>query len=150
MRPGMDNPLLFQVLNEIDGLAGDADVAFVLTTNRVDLLEPALAQRPGRVDLAAQVPLPDAAGRAALLRLYGRGLRLAPDEAQEIVAATEGATASLFAELARRAELLAATDGDDAAMPHVRAALDELAATREAVLAGTRAAAVPPITGART
>ena len=53
------NPLLFTVLDQMDGLAADADVAFLLTTNRVDLLEPALAQRPGRVDLAVEVPLPD-------------------------------------------------------------------------------------------
>ena len=46
-QPGMGtNPLLFQLLNEMDGLADDADVVFVLTTNRVDLLEPALAARP--------------------------------------------------------------------------------------------------------
>jgi cell division protease FtsH len=56
LRHGMDNPLLFQVLNEMDGLGGDADVAFLLTTNRADLLEPALAQRPGRVDLAVELP----------------------------------------------------------------------------------------------
>ena len=46
---GEHNALLFQLLNEMDGLAGDADVLFVLTTNRVDMLEPALAARPGRV-----------------------------------------------------------------------------------------------------
>ena len=40
------NPLLFQLLNEMDGLAEDVDVVFVLTTNRVDLLEPALARVP--------------------------------------------------------------------------------------------------------
>lgn len=40
-------------------MADDADVAVVLTTNRPDLLEPALAARPGRVDLAVEVPLPD-------------------------------------------------------------------------------------------
>jgi len=45
----------------MDGLGEDADVTFVLTTNRADLLEPALAQRPGRVDHAAELPLPDAA-----------------------------------------------------------------------------------------
>ena len=45
MHPGQ-HPLLFQLLNEIDGLQEDADVAFLLTTNRADLLEPALAQRP--------------------------------------------------------------------------------------------------------
>jgi len=47
-------PLLFQVLESLDGLSDDADVAFLLTTNRVDILEPALAQRPGRIDLAVE------------------------------------------------------------------------------------------------
>ena len=59
-QPGMGtNPLLFQLLNEMDGLADDADVVFVLTTNRVDLLEPALAARPGRIDQAVEINLPD-------------------------------------------------------------------------------------------
>ena len=136
MRPGFPNPLLFQVLNEMDGLAGDADVAFLLTTNRVDLLEPALAQRPGRVDLAVAVPLPDAEARRALLDLYGAGLHLSPEESAEVVAGTDGATASFFAELARRAELLAATDGGSTGMTHVRTALIELTATRDALASG--------------
>jgi ATP-dependent 26S proteasome regulatory subunit len=41
------HPLLFQLLNEMDGLGQDLDVTFLLTTNRADLLEPALAERPG-------------------------------------------------------------------------------------------------------
>lgn len=133
-RPGMDNPLLFQMLNELDGLAGDADVAFLLTTNRVDLLEPALAQRPGRVDLAVEVPLPDAPAREALLRLYGRRLLLSAEESADIVAATADTTASFFAELARRAELLAADEGTgQSGVAHLRAALAELTATRDAL-----------------
>ena len=32
-------------LNEMDGIANDAEVIFLLTTNRPDLLEPALAAR---------------------------------------------------------------------------------------------------------
>ena len=62
-------PLLFEVLDALDGLDSDADVAFVLTTNRVEDLEVALSQRPGRVDLAAEIPLPDEDGRLELLRL---------------------------------------------------------------------------------
>ncbi|HEY3007218.1 MAG TPA: ATP-binding protein [Micromonosporaceae bacterium] len=135
MRPGMDNPLLYQVLNEIDGLAGDADVAFLLTTNRADLLEEALAERPGRVDLAVEVPLPDAAARAALLRLYGRDIALTAAEVDAIVAATDGATASFFTELARRAALLAATEGESPGAGHVRRALAELQASQAALAA---------------
>ena len=52
--------LLFRLLNEMDGIGEDADVIFVMTTNRADLLEPALAARPGRVDQAVEFPLPDA------------------------------------------------------------------------------------------
>jgi ATP-dependent 26S proteasome regulatory subunit len=55
---GGDQPLLFAVLEALDGLDDDADVAFLLTTNRVNVLEPALAQRPGRVDLAVEVLVP--------------------------------------------------------------------------------------------
>jgi cell division protease FtsH len=134
MPGGQHNPLLFQVLNEMDGVAGDADVAFLLTTNRVDLIEPALAQRPGRVDLAVEVPHPDDVGRRLLLDLYGRNLNLTEGETSEIVAATAGATASLFSELARRAELLAATAGDPTAgAAHARAALAELTASQAAL-----------------
>ena len=60
-----------KALDALDGLDADADVAFILTTNRVEDLEVALSQRPGRVDLAAEIPLPDAEGRRELLRLYG-------------------------------------------------------------------------------
>ncbi|QDQ13771.1 AAA family ATPase [Streptomyces spectabilis] len=127
-----EQPLLFQVLNEMDGLGDDADVAFLLTTNRADLLEPALVQRPGRVDLAVEIPLPDTDGRRRLLALYGGGLGLDDDLADEVVERTEGTTASFTKELVRRAVLIAAerdaarTEADD-----VRAALDELLSDRD-------------------
>ena len=62
------NAALFQTLEAMDGLAADADVAFLLTTNRADLLEPALVQRPGRVDLAVEIAKPDQEGRERLFR----------------------------------------------------------------------------------
>jgi ATP-dependent 26S proteasome regulatory subunit len=60
----------------MDGLKEDADILFVLTTNRPEALEGALAGRPGRIDQAIEVPLPDATGRGKLVRLYGKGLPL--------------------------------------------------------------------------
>ncbi|MEU6063692.1 MULTISPECIES: ATP-binding protein [Streptomyces] len=129
---GGEQPLLFQVLNEMDGLGDDADVAFLLTTNRADLLEPALVQRPGRVDLAVEIPLPDAEGRAALLALYGAGLGLGKDIADEVVARTEGTTASFTKELVRRSVLIAAERESPGTEPeHVREALDELLSDRD-------------------
>jgi ATP-dependent 26S proteasome regulatory subunit len=135
---GGGNPLLFQLLNEMDGVAGDADIAFVLTTNRLDLVEPALTQRPGRVDLVVEVPLPDDAGRRRLLALYGVSTHLTGGEVDQVVAATAGTTGSFFSELSRRAELLAATAGDErAGLRHIKAALDELTQSRAAVAKAT-------------
>jgi hypothetical protein len=119
------SPLLFEVLDALDGLDADADVAFVLTTNRVEDLEVALAQRPGRVDLAAEIPLPDREGRLDLLRLYGG--HLFGSEAMSAAAArSEGTTASFTKELVRRAVLAAAIEGEPPSDDHLGLALDEL------------------------
>jgi hypothetical protein len=84
--------LLFELLNEIDGMGEEADVIFVMTTNRADLLEPALASRPGRVDQAVDFPLPDPASRGRLLELFCEGLDVdLPDPAEPGVPARAGA-----------------------------------------------------------
>jgi hypothetical protein len=100
------NPLLFTLLDAMDGVGSDADVTFVLTTNRADILEHALADRPGRVDLAIEIPRPDAACRERLLNLYARSLPF-DGSVSTVVAATEGATASYIKELVRRTVLAA-------------------------------------------
>ena len=119
-------PLLFTLLDAMDGLTGEADVAFLLTTNRADLLEAALAQRPGRVDLAVEIPLPDVAARQRLVGLYARDLHFSAEALGATAEGTAGATASLFKELFRRAVLVAAerdAEPDDDAL---REALAEL------------------------
>jgi cell division protease FtsH len=119
--PGQ-HPLLFQLLNEMDGLAEDADVVFVLTTNRADVLEPALAARPGRVDQAVELGLPDTSARRALLELYRGGLRLDPVDLDRLALQTEGVTASFLKELLRRAAVIAVTSADvDGAVPDTAA-----------------------------
>ncbi len=65
---------------------------FVLTTNRPEVIEPALASRPGRIDLAVSMPLPDEEGRARLLDLYGTGLQLLLRDQARFIAATAGTT----------------------------------------------------------
>lgn len=138
MHPGQ-HPLLFQLLNEMDGLAEDADVLFVLTTNRADLLEPALAARPGRIDQAVELPLPDLAARRRLFELYRGRLVVDTDGLDTILAATEGSTASLIKELLRRAAVRAAERTPDDRGPlrvsgaDLRGALDELLASRNAL-----------------
>jgi hypothetical protein len=129
------NPMLFQLLNEMDGVGADADTTFVLTTNRVEILEHALTDRPGRVDLAVEIPRPDADGRERLLRLYTRDVTLDLPDPEPLVAATEGVTASFIREWARRAVLRALDRDGEVRLdgPTLAAALDELLDERNAL-----------------
>jgi hypothetical protein len=102
------HPLLFQLLNEMDGLGEDVDVTFLLTTNRPDLLETALASRPGRVDHAVELPFPDADARRRLIELYRGKLVLDLSDPETVVSRTDGVTAAFLKELLRRSALLAA------------------------------------------
>lgn len=119
-------PLLFEVLDALDGLDSDADVAFLLTTNRAEVLEEALAQRPGRVDLGVEIPLPDEPGRRRLLTLYARDLDFSSATLDAVAARTDARTASFFKELIRRAVLDAADAGSDPGDEHLLTALEEL------------------------
>lgn len=126
-------PLLFQVLDALDGLDADADIAFIMTTNRVDVLEPALAQRPGRVDLAVEIPLPDEADRLRLLQLYAPAGTFSDAALAEVAGKAVGATASFARELIRRAILASAEAGEEPADAHLLSAADELSGQREAM-----------------
>ncbi len=121
--PGSATPLLFELLNEMDGLSDDADVLFLLTSNRPELLEPALAARPGRVDQAIEIPPPDEECRRRLFELYGRGLELRVANLPRFIARTEGGSAAFIRELLRRAALFAV--GDDGAIVVTDKHLDE-------------------------
>ncbi|WP_296607037.1 ATP-binding protein [Nocardioides sp.] len=132
---GGETPLLFTLLNEMDGLAEDADVVFLLTTNRADLLEPALASRPGRVDQAVHIDLPDRESRRRLVELYRGDLDADLSRIDAVLDRTDGVTASFLKELLRRAAVIAADrDPDGAALTvsadDVDASLTELLDTR--------------------
>jgi hypothetical protein len=97
-----EEALLNKLLNEMDGLRENADILFLLTTNRPEALEAALASRPGRVDQAIEFPLPDGEGREKLVRLYARGADLPEDVIRAVVARTERVSAAFIKELMRR------------------------------------------------
>jgi hypothetical protein len=128
-RPGATcTALLFELLNQMDGLADDADVIFLLTTNRPEILEPALASRPGRVDQAIEVPLPDSECRRRLFELYGQGMLVQVESMDKFVNRTEGASAAFIRELMRKAALFAADEAGEIVVKerHIDEALHEL------------------------
>jgi hypothetical protein len=120
--------VLLELLNQMDGLADDADVLFMLTTNRPEILEPALASRPGRVDQAYEVPLPDADCRRRLFELYSQGLTMQVENMEQFVKRTNGASGAFISELLRKAALFAAPDGDPIVVTdkHLDEAMHEL------------------------
>jgi len=107
-----DESLLNELLNEMDGLKQDADILFILTTNRPEQLESALASRPGRIDQAIEVPVPNDIGRRKLVQLYGKGLPLGDTVVSEAAQRTAGVSAAFIKELMRRvAQASIARDG---------------------------------------
>jgi ATPase family associated with various cellular activities (AAA) len=132
------SPVLFDLLDAMDGAAADADVLFILTTNRSDLLEPALAARPGRVDVAVEIARPDAEARRRLFALYARAVPtdLSEADVDTIVERTDGVTASFLKELIRRAVLDALYEHTPlraVAAGHLSRALDDLLDTAQQV-----------------
>lgn len=107
----------------------DADILFILTSNRPDILEPALSSRPGRIDQAIEIPLPDAECRGRLLDLYAKGLDAQWSDRTKWVDRTEGASAAFIRELLRKAAVFATEadeQGDKIKDEHLEDALAEL------------------------
>jgi ATP-dependent 26S proteasome regulatory subunit len=118
-----DESLLNKLLNEMDGLREDAAIVFVLTTNRPEHLEAALASRPGRIDQAIEFPLPDDHGRRQLARLYACGLRLSDEVVEIVVKKTKNASAAFIKELMRRSAQYSLQNGGSGVLE--RQAIDD-------------------------
>lgn len=74
------------------------------------MLEPAVASRPGRIDQALAVPLPDDAGRRRLISLYARGFDLHLSDEAKLLQRTQCVSAAFVRELVRKAALFAAEE----------------------------------------
>jgi hypothetical protein len=123
-----DEVMLNRLLNEMDGLRERADVFFILTTNRPETLEPALANRPGRIDQTIEFPLPDQVLRKRLIALYSKNLTLSDVLMDELARRTEGASPAFIKELLRRIaqHQLEANSSSEVSHENVEAALHEM------------------------
>jgi chaperone BCS1 len=63
---------LHEILNSMDGMQTPDGLKFIITTNHLDRLDPAII-RPGRIDEAIEIgPLPLESARAMFKAFYGR------------------------------------------------------------------------------
>jgi cell division protease FtsH len=99
---------LNQILVEMDGFGSDTCVIVLASTNRPDVLDPALL-RPGRFDRKVILDRPDVEGREAILNIHAKGKPLAPDIAiSDLAKLTPGFVGADLENLVNEAAILAA------------------------------------------
>lgn len=92
-----------QFMSEMSGIEDLQGVVVLATTNRLDLVDPALLVA-GRFDLVLELPLPDAEARESIFRIELRRKPLAPDiDVKDLAALTEGASGADIAFVCRKA-----------------------------------------------
>jgi cell division protease FtsH len=105
---------LNQLLVEMDGFDPSEGLILLAATNRPEILDPALL-RAGRFDRQVLVDRPDKLGRAQILKVHVRKVRLAPDaDLDQVAALTPGFTGADLANLVNEATLVATRRGADA------------------------------------
>jgi len=105
--------ILSQLLREIDNLRDVKGVVLLGATNRPERIDPALL-RSGRFDYILPFAKPDAAERAAIMRLCCRRVPLAPDlDFEEFAGRMEGLTGADIESLCKKATLLAIAEFQD-------------------------------------
>ncbi|WP_284616294.1 ATP-dependent zinc metalloprotease FtsH [Aquabacterium humicola] len=105
---------LNQLLVELDGFDPSVGVVLLAATNRPEVLDPALL-RAGRFDRQVLVDRPDRVGRAAILRVHAKKIRLAPDvDLDQVAALTVGLAGADLANVVNEAALVATRRRGDA------------------------------------
>jgi len=99
--------IVAQLLSEMDGIAEMQDVVVIATTNRPDLVDPALL-RPGRLEKLIFVPPPGEKERYEIFRVHTKKMKLADDvDLHELAKRTEGYTGADIAAVCREAGMAA-------------------------------------------
>lgn len=99
---------LNQLLIELDGFESKQGIILMGSTNRPDVLDPALT-RPGRFDRHVNVPSPDMRGRKEILEVHARKVKMGADVNLEVIAkSTPGFVGADLANVINEAAILAA------------------------------------------
>src|ERR1700678_494942 len=105
--------ILSQLLREIDNLRDVKGVILLAATNRPERIEPALL-RSGRFDYILPFAKPDAADRAAIMRLCCRRVPIAPDvDFEEFAGRADGLPGADIESLCKKATLRAIAEFHD-------------------------------------
>nr|WP_102108105.1 ATP-dependent zinc metalloprotease FtsH [Kandeliimicrobium roseum] len=104
---------LNQLLSELDGFDPTVGIVLLAATNRPEILDPALL-RSGRFDRQIVVDRPERAGRAQILAVHARKVKLDPSVSlDDIAGLTPGFTGADLATLVNEAAIIATRRGGE-------------------------------------
>lgn len=108
---------LNQLLIELDGFESKQGIILMASTNRPDVLDPALI-RPGRFDRHISVPAPDLKGREEILKVHAKKVKLSDEvNLQTVAKGTPGFVGADLANVINEAAILAARADKDSVEP---------------------------------
>ncbi|HEY3594834.1 MAG TPA: ATP-dependent metallopeptidase FtsH/Yme1/Tma family protein, partial [Polyangiaceae bacterium] len=118
---------LNQLLIEMDGFDQASGIVVLASTNRPDVLDPALV-RPGRFDRHINVGVPDLRGREQILGIHAKKIVLSPNvDLGTVARATPGYTGADLARVLNEAAILATREGCEAVdAMHIEKARDKV------------------------
>jgi transitional endoplasmic reticulum ATPase len=103
---GVSQRIVNQLLREIDEAKDFRELIIIATTNRVDLVDPALV-RPGRFDYVVRFDAPDEEGRLEIFKIHAKDMRIGTSLLKRLAGMTEGFVGSDIESVCRRARLAA-------------------------------------------
>ncbi len=98
-----------QLLTEMSGISELEGVVVVATTNRPDILDPALL-RPGRFDRLIYVPAPDQKARTEIFKVHTKNMPLKNVDLKKLAKETQGYSGADIEALSREAAMYALRD----------------------------------------
>ena len=107
---GVEDKVLCQLLNEMDGIEGRGKVILFGATNRPDILDKALI-RPGRFDRLIYIPPPDEISREEIFKICFKNMKISNDiDYHELAVKTPFFSGADIAKVSREAGMLAISD----------------------------------------
>ena len=107
---GVEDKVLCQLLNEMDGIESKKKVIIFAATNRPDILDKALI-RPGRFDRLIYIPPPDEESREEIFKICFNKMKVSENvDYKSLAKKTEYFSGADIAKVAREAGMMAITD----------------------------------------
>ena len=105
---------LGELMNQLDGVLDNEDIITIDTTNRLEVIEKALQNRPGRFDRIVQIGALDLSCRRRMLKKLLRHAELASMDFDRLIGETDDYTGAQLEELVNTLYILAIEDASRA------------------------------------